>query len=60
MENEKYKGDLDRLVSGLQQKEPVLKDPDELTENIMASIRMVPQAADPSPARHRRSAQPDR
>lgn len=52
MENEKYNGELDRLVSGLHRKEPVLRDPEELTDKIMLAIQKVPRVPVQSSRKH--------
>jgi len=40
MENKNLKTDIDRLVSALRRKEPVLQDPGQLTDDIMRSIML--------------------
>lgn len=52
MENEKYNGELDRLVSGLRRKEPALKDPEELTDKIMTAIQKMPRVQGQSSRQH--------
>jgi hypothetical protein len=53
MEKKNKIGDLDRLVYGLRQKDPVLKDPDELTDTIMTAIRDVPRVPGKGPRQNR-------
>ena len=53
MEKKNKIRDLDQLVSGLRQKEPVLKDPDELTDRIMMAIRNVPRVSGQAPRQNR-------